>query len=230
MRFDDRRPAPPVLRWVLGVLGLAVVAVGVGVAVGPFRESVDFRRVNDCEQRGGDCFGRDRVTIVGRRTFVRVTRDEDGERRERVYEVTWEGPGDGRTTRRVAKKIFDVAAEGRPAELRTWRGEVVGIEVAGVEQWFTPRTGWHLMGWLVLAWAGLGLVLWSLLVSWWDGLFMFGFRLFFWSFMGAMPMVMAMTTVLYGVPTGGELALFLGILVVFTGLPAIALWSTFRDL
>jgi hypothetical protein len=228
VRFLDRTPARPVLRWAFVVLGLAAIVTGAVAAAAPFRAGLDYRRAYDCERTGGGCFGRERVTIVDLRTFVTVTRDEDGESRERVYEITWERPGGDRTVRRVSKKIFSVVARGRPADLRTWRGEVVGIEVEGVEQWFTPRTGWHLMGWLVLAWAGLGLVLWGLLVSWWDDLFMFAFRLFFWSFTGVMPMVMAMTTVLYGLPTGGELALLLGILAVFTGLPAVALWGTFR--
>jgi hypothetical protein len=219
--------------WLAAAIGLGVIAVALAAGAGPYRQSREYHRLDRCEEAGaGDCFGRQPVTIVHRRTYIKVTRSDDTETRTRVHEVTWERADGGRTTRRVSRAIHDAAVEGRPADLRTWRGEVVGVEVAGVEQWFTPRAGWSLAGWLGLGWFGLGIVLWGLLVRWWDGVFMLVLRAFFWTLTAAMPATLAMGFALYGWDTDGparSMVIAVVVALVFTAFPAGLLWATFRD-
>lgn len=227
------RRVPP---WLVVLIGLGVIAVAFVGGHGPYHDGREYHRVDACERGPGaaDCFGREPVTIVGRRTYIRVRQDEDSESRVRVWEVTWERADGTRVAREVTRRIHDAAAEGTAADLRTWRGEVVGIEVGGVDQWFTPRVGWSLAGWLGLGWLGLGIVLWGLFDRWWDGVFMLVFRGFFWLMTGFVPVVLGMVLVLYGVDTdmGGQgryVALALALVVALVGFPAAILASTFRD-
>ena len=212
--------------WVVVAIGLGLIAVALVGGNGPFSSAREFNR---CER--ADCFGREAVTVVGRRTFVRITRNEDSETRTRIWEVTWQRADGGRTTRDVHRRVYDAAPAGTPATLRIWRGEVVGIAVGEVRQQFTPRVGWTLGGWIGLGWLGLGVILWGLFDRWWDGVFMLLFRSFVWLFAGFMPVALVMGVTLYGwdteTDTRGYL-IVLAILVVITAVPAAMLWGTFR--
>ncbi|MEJ3750972.1 hypothetical protein WEI85_48095 [Actinomycetes bacterium KLBMP 9797] len=80
----------------------------------------------------------------------------------------------------MAVDFYRHAEPDRPANLRTWHGEVVGIEVTGAAHWFLPPSGTVLTWSLYAAWLGLGVLLWALFLGWWDGLFWLAFRTIMW--------------------------------------------------
>ena len=73
----------------------------------------------------------------------------------------------------------------------------------GGAQWFLPEVGSTLEYWLYLAFLGLGVLLWGLLLGWWDGLFMLAFRTFAWMFMSVVPVGLAVGALAYGLDAGG---------------------------
>jgi hypothetical protein len=91
---------------------------------------------------------------------------------------------------------------GEPVTLKRWRGEVVGVEVMGGAQWFLPEAGSALAFRLHLAFLGLGVLLWGLLLGWWDGPFMLAFRVFAWMFMSIVPVALAVGALAGGVEPG----------------------------
>jgi hypothetical protein len=207
------------------VLGLGIVVTSLVAATGPFRQSREFRRTVACEQSVADCFGRESGSIVGRRTYTTTTTHTDASGHtytttENHWEVTWQRADGTRTARDVSSSFYRKAREGQPAELRTWRGDVVGVEVMGGDHWFLPKAGETLSHWLYLAWFGVGVLLWSLLLGWWDGWFMFAFRTFCWMFMCFVPVNMLTEGLAYGFDTGSALVVDAVVLVLFTGVAA----------
>ncbi len=177
-----------------------------------------------CDAGDTDCFGRETGSIVHRRSWTTTTThtDADGHTYTTTnyhYEVTWERPSGSRSAREVSASFYRRAQKGQPADLRTWRGEVVGLEVMGASQWFLPEVGERLGHWLYLAWFGLGTLLWGVFLGWWDGLFMLAFRTFAWMFMSLMIVNLTTDAVTYGFDTGWTLAVDLVLLAFFTGIP-----------
>jgi hypothetical protein len=218
--------------WVRGLLvliGLGVTVFGIVRAVGPFHDLREFRAVVECDRRA-DCFGREPGTIVARDSYTTTNTDSEGHTTTSVhYEVTWERADGRRSTRDVSKDFHAAVRAGMPAELRTWRGAVVGLEVDGGEQWFKPSVGYALGGWLFLAAMGFGILVWGLAFGFWDGWFHLFFRLFCWVFL-VLLLAGATTGVLaYGFASGWTLVRdVVGFLFVFGIASAMLLGSLDR--
>ncbi|MFC4587575.1 hypothetical protein [Sphaerisporangium corydalis] len=224
-------PRRSLRRWILVGLGLGVLVVALTAAVGPYRQTREFRQVVACDRDAGDCFGRGPASIAGRRTYLTTTTHTDANGTTSTtttthFEVTWQRTGGARQTREVSSDFFAKAREGEPATLRLWHDEVVGVEVMGGAQWFLPESGTTLGHWLYLAFFGLGMLLWGLLFGWWDGLFMLAFRTFAWMFMGVMPVNLATDALAYGLDTGAGLVMDIAIGVFFAGIAGGMLFAS----
>ncbi|MGW0942509.1 hypothetical protein ACWD4O_08100 [Streptomyces sp. NPDC002623] len=216
------------------VLGVAVLVVALSGAADPYRQIREFRGVVACERDAGDCFDGEAGSVVGRRTYTTTTTHTDANGGTYTdttthYEVTWQRADGSREARNVSSGFHDKAEKGKPVTLRLWHGEVVGVEVAGGSQWFLPKSGGTLNTRLYVAHFGLGLLLWGLLLGWWDGFFMLVFRTFAWMFMSFMPVRMATHALAYGLDTGFGLVVEVVMGLVFTGVAGFLLIGSLGD-
>jgi hypothetical protein len=200
-------PKRSLRRWIVVALGLGVLVAGFAGAADPYRQTREFREVVACEGDAAGCFDQEPGTMVGRRTYTTTTTHTDANGHPSTtttthYEVTWQRADGSRQNRDVSSSFYDKAQEGQLANLRLWRGEVVGVEVMGGAEWFLPESGESLGYWLHLAFLGLGILLWGLLFGWWDGFFMLAFRTFAWMFMSFVPVGLATDAVAYGLDIG----------------------------
>ncbi|MEU9832010.1 hypothetical protein AB0D67_10780 [Streptosporangium sp. NPDC048047] len=219
-------------RWIVVLLGLGVVVAALAAAGGPYRQTRAFREVVACEERGGACFAREPVSIVGRRTYTTTTTHTNGDGTTSTdttthFEVTWQRAGGSRQSRDVSPGLYEKAKEGQPATLRLWRGEVVGVDASGETARFAPEASGTLGNWLILAFLGLGILLWGLLFGWWDGFFMLFWRAFVWTFMSIVPVQMATGVLAYGMDTGAALVVDIVVCALFVGIPAWMLLGSF---
>ncbi len=195
-----------------------VVAVGVGVlvtalvaAVGPYRQTREFRDAVACHRDTGHCLRGEPGLIVGRRSYV--THSDDGPTTH--YELTWQRADGSRQTRKVTSRFYNKTWEGQSVTLRLWDGEVVAIEVTGGVQWFLPKSGGMFGAWLFVAFCGLGVALWGLLFGWWDGLFWLCFRLFWWMLLSITPLSLV-HFLAFGIEDGSELIVKAVGLLIYT--------------
>ncbi|SDK75136.1 DUF2500 family protein [Nonomuraea jiangxiensis] len=208
----------------MAALGLGVLVAALVGAAAPYRQTREFREVVACDDRGADgCFGSEAGSVAARRTYTTTTTSTDANGHTSTsttthYEVTWQRADGSRQTSDVSEDFYGKAREGEPARLRLWRGEVVGVEVMGGEQWFLPEAGETLGYWLYLAYLGLGVMLWGLLYGWWDGFFMLAFRTFAWMFMSFVPVSMATDALAYGLDGGTGLVVQIVLALFFAGI------------
>ncbi|WP_152362744.1 hypothetical protein [Microlunatus speluncae] len=212
-------------------LGAVVLTVALLGAAGPFRQTQEFRAVVDCEHGLEDCFAREPATIAARRTYTTTSTSTDANGHTSTtttthYEVTWQRPDGQRQARDVGPEFYEKAREGLPADLRTWRGEVVGVEVMGAAAWFLPASGESLSYWLYLAHLGLGMLLWGLIFGWWDGFFMLIFRGFAWMFLSFIPVHLLTQSLAFGLEPGVGLVVEIGFGLAFLGIAGWMLIST----
>ncbi|MEV1065178.1 hypothetical protein [Streptomyces sp. NPDC050263] len=203
-------------------LGVAVLVVALVGAADPYRQIREFRGAVACERDAGDCLDSEAGSVVGRRTYTTTTTRTDANGVTYTdttthYEVTWQRADGSRQARDVSSGFHDKAEKGKPVTLRLWHGEVVGVEVTGGAQWFMPKSGGTLNIWLYGAHFGLGLLLWGLLLGWWDGFFALGFRMFAWMFMSLLPVAIATHALAYGLDTGIGLVVEVVLALVFAG-------------
>src|SRR5215212_4489051 len=105
--------------WVVAALGLGVLVAALVAAVGPYRQTRDFRTVVGCGRDTADCYDREPGSIVGRRTYETTTADADGSTTTH-YEVTWQRANGTRQSRDVSSSFYRRAREGEPAMLLIW--------------------------------------------------------------------------------------------------------------
>jgi hypothetical protein len=243
MRFIPRRrrprhPGSPAgrfgARWIVAALGLVVLAVALIGAAGPFQQTQEFRAAVQCDRGRDDCFGNEAGSVVARRTYTTTSSTTDANGHTSTtstthYEVTWRRADGTEHARDVSPEFYDKAEEGQPANLRIWRGDVVGLEVMGASQWFLPESGRALGYWLFLAHFGLGVLLWGLIFGWWDGFFMLAFRLFAWMFLSFMPVGLITDALTYGLEPGLGLVVRIVFAVVFTAVAGAMLIGSLRE-
>ncbi|WP_214403162.1 hypothetical protein [Pseudonocardia lacus] len=226
-----RRPVLPGTswrRWVVVAVGLGVLVAALVGAVGPVRQTVEFRGAIDCDRESAGCLDSEPGSVVDRRTYTTTstTTDANGSTNTTTtthYEITWQAADGARQSRDVSSSFYAKAPEGEPVTLRLWEAEVVGVEVMGGVQWFLPESGTALRYWLYLAHLGLGILLWGLLFGWWDGLFMLGFRAFAWMFLCFLPVGMLTDALAYGLDGGIGLVVQLGFAAFFVGIAGFML-------
>ncbi|MFF1542602.1 hypothetical protein [Streptomyces sp. NPDC058291] len=153
------------------LFGVAAVVCGAVWSVAPYRDAVALRHARLCP---GDvptpapaahgCVAREIGRVTGRRTYEDATSDAGGTTTKWThYEVTYRRASGVRETREVVPAVYDAAASHPRAELDTWRGAVVRITVSGRADGFDPPSAGALGRSALLAWAGLGLLVWFLL-------------------------------------------------------------------
>jgi hypothetical protein len=187
------------MRWIVivraGALlaGVAAIVCAIVASVAPYRDTMAFRHAQLCS--GGvptpassahDCIAREIGSVTGRHTRVETTSDESGTTTHTHYEVTYRRASGTQETKEVVSSVYGAAKSGEEADLQTWRGDVVWITVAGQSDGFDPSREGVLTDTAVLAWIGLGLLLWFLLG---DGTLRHlfgnsGFRPLGWAFIG----------------------------------------------
>jgi hypothetical protein len=225
-------------RWIVVALGLGVLVAALAGAADPYRQTREFRQVVECERAASDCFGSEAGSVVGRRTYTTTSTttytDSNGLTHTSTtththYEVTWQRANGSQQARDVSSSFYAKAKKGQPATLRLWRGEVVGVEVVGDAQWFLPKSGAVLNGWLYLAFFSLGVLLWGLFFGWWDGFFMLAFRTFAWMFMSFLPVSMTTDALAYGLASGADLVIEIVFALFFTGIAGAMLVGLLDD-
>ncbi|HET9379503.1 MAG TPA: hypothetical protein VFP69_01565 [Streptomyces sp.] len=138
--------------------GWAALLCGQQVA-GAYGATMDYREAPVCAAgEGGDdegCVRREAGTVLDRRTGVQCTSDGTGETAgggttcDRYYEVEVEWPGrTGWLT--VRPQAYDEAGRGDRAQVRLWRGDVVGLRVAGHTHAYAPPSEKGILPWLAL--------------------------------------------------------------------------------
>ncbi|MEU7474661.1 hypothetical protein AB0A63_01670 [Lentzea sp. NPDC042327] len=224
-------PGRSPVRWLVTACGLGVLVVALIGGAEPYRQTREFRAVAACEQGGGGCFETERGSIADRRTYTTTSTQTDANGHSTTtttthFEVTWQRADGSRRARDVPSDFYSKAREGDAAELRLWRGEVVGVQVTGAEAWFLPTSGSTLRWWLHLGFLGLGVLLWGLFLGWWDGLFMLAFRTFAWMFLSFVPVSATTHALAYGWPGGWGLVGELAMAGVFTAIAGGMLYTS----
>jgi len=206
-------------------LGMLVVAL-IGVR-SPYHQTREFRAVVACDKARHDCLARERGSIAGRSTYETTDTDANNNTTTTThYQVTWRrADGTSRQTWEVSPGFYRRVSPGQPATLRVWRGQVVGVEVEGGAQWRLPSSGLRLGYWLVLAFLGIGVVLWGLF-GWWDGFFLLVFRSVAWLCIGVMPTYLTTHALAYGLDPGGISGWAIVTGVPFTGMAGWILLTT----
>ncbi len=210
--------------------GLAVFALV--HAVDPFHQTREYRHQVACEKRVGSCFDEEVVTITERRTYTTTStqHNSDGTTSTSTtnhLEISWVRDGE-KHSHDVNGELFGKAREGGQATLRMWEGQVVGIVVDGQSDSYDPRQTGRLGWWLWLAFVGVGVALAGGFET--VGVFMGAFRLFAWSFAGAVPLVVFVPTLLAnGAEPNFGFFVLAGVTVLFTGAGIAMLVTSLRD-
>lgn len=87
----------------------------------------------------------------------------------------------------------------------------------GEGAWFRPEATNALTFWFFVGYFGLGLLLWGLLLGWWDGFFMLVFRTLSWMFTGIVPVMVTTDALAYGWDFGAASVGTMVFGVFFTG-------------
>lgn len=221
-------PGRSLWRWITVVAGVAVVGVALSWAVEPYQQTQEFRQQVGCDRNAPGCFGSEPGLIASRRTYT-TSHYHDGHQSGETthYEITWQRADGSQQSQDVSRGLYIKAAEGQPAILRTWRGEVVGVEVMGGAQWFQPQPSRSLAGWLHLAWFGLGVAVWGWALGWWDGLFMFAWRTGVWMFISLVPVSLTTEILAYGWPNDPIATIV--VVLFFVGVPGYMLISWLKN-
>jgi len=167
------------LQWRLGVVCragtscrlLAAVAAVVGVAVGvwlaaaPYRGVIAFHDARSCTAihaatAGADCIILETGSVVHK--YNKLICGYPGSGCSDSYELTVQRPS-GETTIDVDHHTYDAARTGSRADLQLWLGDVAAITVNGKTAKVIIPVEIGLFGAILLAWAGLGLLLGSFL-------------------------------------------------------------------
>ncbi|GGV76619.1 hypothetical protein GCM10010499_34700 [Streptomyces thermoviolaceus subsp. apingens] len=161
--------------WIRGlvvlVIGWAVFLCGQQVADG-YRATMAYRDAPVCDvgDRGGN--GNDSVACVRLETGMVLDRwtswectsngtSHDGGRTCTTYhEIKIEWP-DGADWLRVPSHMYDQAKKGDRAEVRLWRGEVVGVEVRGRDHSYPPSSQTSVLVGIALSFLGLLVGVWG---------------------------------------------------------------------
>jgi hypothetical protein len=156
---------------VVAGLGLVLLIAALVAAAGPYRQTRQFRTVAACQAKGENCFAGEQGFIRAKRSWTTSTTQTDAGGNPSTtttehYGVTWQRADGTRESREVSRAFYRRAEPDAAATFRLFRGEVVGVRVAGGSEWFLPAAGRALTWWLGLAWSGMGLVLAGLFALW----------------------------------------------------------------
>ncbi|MFF1798043.1 hypothetical protein ACFVXQ_28175 [Kitasatospora sp. NPDC058263] len=162
------------------LLGVAGLWAGIDLAGEPYRDTVRFRHAAACPvaptvgagagggaaaDDGRGCIGHETGRVVDKDTSTRTTTtgstDTTSTTTETVYEVSVRRASGAVERIEVDSALYDGADREAAADLETWYAEVVGITVAGRHHRAPPSASGRLLWDLLLAWSGLGLLLWA---------------------------------------------------------------------
>ncbi|WP_210588262.1 hypothetical protein [Streptomyces sp. GESEQ-35] len=173
-----RRPDPPyftALRLVGFVLAAGALMVGAYLSWGPFQDLRAYQRAQSCgaaeAARTADCVGQETGEVAQKDSYE----EGDKESKQTIYELTVRRASGSFEMHQVHSEVYSAAQVGIEADLKIWHGRVVEIAV-GAETFELTPMGADLAWRLGLLWAGLGLLLWSLLGN--GGLGYFAWDLF----------------------------------------------------
>ncbi|MFC5666596.1 hypothetical protein ACFP3U_26955 [Kitasatospora misakiensis] len=171
-----------IVRCCAGLLGLVAVWVGIDLAGEPYRDSVQFRHAGACPvaavadagsgggaaaNEGHGCIGRETGRVVDKKTSTRTTTtgstDTSSTTTETVYLLSVRRSSGTVERIEVGSSLYAGAEREAVADLETWYGELVGVTVAGRHHGMLPSSSGRLVWDLLLAWVGLGVLLWSVL-------------------------------------------------------------------
>jgi hypothetical protein len=148
------------------LLGIAAICGGVAWSGGPYGDAIAFRHAPDCPQlsRARDCIGSESGTIVGTDTYETTGTSSGTEPPDPPvthYQVKVRRASGATVSYDVGFEFYQAAGKNTPVQLRLWRGDVVGLSFGGHSQRLQPPSEGTLFWTLALAWAGVGMVLWS---------------------------------------------------------------------
>lgn len=156
---------------------------------GPYHDAIAFRNARDCPglSQAAVCIGHETGTIVATDTYETTGTSNGTEPPDPPvthYQVKVRRASGSTVSYDVGFGFYQAAQKNTPVKLRVWRGDVVGLSFDGHSQRLPPPSEGTLFWTLALAWAGVGMVLWSAIG---DGkpyglVGILGFRVFGWMF------------------------------------------------
>jgi hypothetical protein len=160
-----RRPYPPyftALRRVGFALAAVALVVGTYLSWGPFQDLRAYQRAPLCAATEAatteDCVGQEAGEVAQKDSYE----EGDKESKKTIYELTVRRASGSFETHRVDSEVYSAAEVGSEADFTIWRDRVVEIAVGEETLELTPM-GVDLAWRLAILWAGLGLLIWSLL-------------------------------------------------------------------
>uniref|UniRef100_A0AAU1ZZW3 Uncharacterized protein n=1 Tax=Streptomyces sp. NBC_00093 TaxID=2975649 RepID=A0AAU1ZZW3_9ACTN len=148
----------------IGFLLAAVALVaGTRLSLAPYQDLRAYQRAQPCvttvkDVTTADCISAETGKVTQKDTYEEGTNDN----KRTVYELVVARASGSFETHEVDGEIYSAAQEGKAANLKTWHDRVVEIAV-GEEAFELPPMGTDFAWRIGLAWAGLGLLIWSLL-------------------------------------------------------------------
>ncbi|RAY13031.1 hypothetical protein DPM19_21225 [Actinomadura craniellae] len=200
------------------LLGVLALAGGVRFGVDDYRDVISFRRAEPCApgvtEPWRDCLVADTALVRSRRTYT--TPGTEDSPPETHYRLTLERTSGRVQTKNVGEGVYDAAEPGSRVGLRLWHGSIVAVQAGGLTSKANPPSAGGLMAALMLGWAGVGLLLWSLVC---DGsphsLFgEMGHRAFGWLFLGGWTVMIWINALAYGLDSWWGVA-FLAVFWLF---------------
>lgn len=153
------------------LLGLVVLVAGLGgllsaqAIVDGYRATVVYQRAPVCEGEG--CVQARTGEVRDRATGERCTSNgtstgaTGGETCTTTYSLKVVWPGRSQWLE-VGGEAYTEARTGERAQLRVWKGQVVGLEVLGHSRTYPPASQTDMRPSMLLAWLALGVAAWAL--------------------------------------------------------------------
>lgn len=159
---------PAGLRVAAAVLGLLALIIGLWLAYDPYRDISAFRNAAPCPTATAHpavtCIADQPGRVEGASTYTTsYVSGVDGHQSYTThYTLKISRAGEAVTQLEVGADLYKVARPGTDVALRTWHDHVIQVSAGGKTSVLSLPSDTSLTWALMLAWAGLGLLLWSL--------------------------------------------------------------------
>lgn len=145
------------------LLAAAALVAGTYLSQAPYQDLRAYQRAQPCVKTVKDATTADCISQeTGKVTQKDIYEEGSKDKKRTVYELVVERASGSFETHEVDGEVYSAAQEGNAVDLKTWHDRVVEIAVGG-EVFELPPMGTDFAWRIGLAWAGLGLLLWSLL-------------------------------------------------------------------
>ncbi|QFQ98963.1 hypothetical protein F9278_25560 [Streptomyces phaeolivaceus] len=145
------------------LLAATALVAGLYLSLAPYQDLRAYQRAQPCvttveDATTADCISQETGRVAQKDAYEEGSKDQ----KKTVYKLVVERASGSFEAFEVDGEVYSAAQEGSAAALKTWHGRVIEIAV-GEEVFELAPMGVDFAWRIGLAWAGLGLLLWSLL-------------------------------------------------------------------